>query len=146
VLRNPIILAIVGGVAFGRAGFQLPSLADTALAAVGSLAGPAALFALGLELAAFPIRRAWSSSLTLCTVKLIVQPLVVWSLAILLGLPALERQVVVLVAGMSVGVNVYLMALRFQALQGTIASSIVLSNVLAALTTPLLLAALQSVS
>jgi malonate transporter len=50
----------------------------------------------------------------------------------------------VLVASMAVGVNVYLMALRFQALQGVIASSIVLSNVLAAFTTPLLLAALHA--
>ncbi len=144
VLRNPIILSIVGGAAFGRLGFALPPAADTALGVVGNVAGPAALFALGLELAAFPIRQAWTSSLTLCTVKLIVQPLVVWSLAIALGLPALELRVVVLVASMAVGINVYLMALRFQALQGTIASSIVLSNVLAAFTTPLLLAVLQS--
>ena len=146
VLRNPIILAIVGGAAFGWAGLQLPAPVDGALRALGDFAGPAALFALGLELAAFPIRSAWASSMTLCAVKLVVQPLVVWSLALLLGLSALERQAVVLVAGMAVGVNVYLMALRFQALQGTIASSIVLSNVLAALTTPLLLTVLQAVS
>jgi malonate transporter len=145
VLRNPIILAIIGGAAFGRMGLVLPPLADTALGMVGNIAGPAALLALGLELAAFPIRQAWTSSLTLCAVKLIVQPLVVWSLAILLGLPPLELRVVVLVASMAVGVNVYLMALRFEVLQGTIASSIVLSNVLAAFTTPLLLAVLQSV-
>jgi malonate transporter and related proteins len=144
VLRNPIILSIVGGAAFGRLGFALPHAADTALGLLGNVAGPAALFALGLELAAFPIREAWTSSLALCAVKLIVQPLVVWSLALALGLPALELRSVVLVASMAVGVNVYLMAVRFQVLQGTIASSIVLSNVLAAFTTPLLLAALQS--
>ncbi len=145
VLRNPIILSIVGGAAFGRLGFALPAAADAALGAIGNVAGPAALFALGLELAAFPIRQAWTSSLALCTVKLVVQPLVVWSLALALGLPALELRVVVLVASMAVGINVYLMALRFEALRGTIASSIVLSNVLAAFTTPLLLAVLQAV-
>ena len=144
VFRNPIVLAIVSGAAFGRMGFTLPQFADTALGTSGSIAAPAALLALGLELAGFPIRRAWTSSLTLCALKLIVQPLVVWSLAIALGLPSLEVRAVVLVGSMAVGVNVYLMALRFQALQGTIASSIVLSNVLAALTTPLLLAALQA--
>ena len=143
VMRNPIVLAIVSGTVFGRLGFALPPLADTALAMVGKVAVPAALLALGLELAAFPIRQAWTSSLALCIVKLVVQPLVVWLLAALLGLPALELRVVVLVASMSVGVNVYLMALRFQAIQGTIASSIVLSNVLAAFTTPLLLWILQ---
>jgi malonate transporter and related proteins len=144
VLRNPIILSIIAGAAFGRLGFALPPIADTTLGTVGDVAGPAALFALGLELAAFPIREAWTSSLALCTVKLVVQPLVVWMMAIGLGLPALELRVVVLVASMAVGVNVYLMSLRFQVLQGTIASSIVLSNVLAAITTPLLLAMLQA--
>lgn len=143
VASNPIIVSIVGGAAFGRLGFALPRAADAALGAIGNIAGPVALFALGLELAAFPIRSAWPSSLTLCAVKLVVQPLVVWSLAIALGLPALELRVVVLVASMAVGVNVYLMAVRFQVLQGTIATSIVLSNVLAALSTPLLLALLQ---
>ncbi len=146
VLRNPIILAIVGGTVFGRAGLALPQVLDTGLGVVGNLAGPAALFALGLELAGFPFRREWPSSLTLCAVKLIVQPLVVWLLALALRLPPLELRAVVLVASMSVGVNVYLMAVRFQALQGAIASGIVLSNVLAAFTTPLLLAALEAAS
>ncbi len=145
VLRNPIILAIVGGTIFGRSGFMLPQALDTALGTIGAGAGPAALVALGLELSGFSIRRAWTSAITLCAVKLIIQPLVVWLLAILLKLPALELQSVVLVASMSVGVNVYLMAARFQALQGAIAGSIVLSNVFAAFTTPLLLAAMQAV-
>ena len=52
----------------------------------------------------------------------------------------------VLVASMSVGVNVYLMSLQFQALERTIASSVVLSNILAAFTTPVLLTALHSVN
>jgi malonate transporter and related proteins len=145
VLRNPIVLAIVGGTLFGRLGFALPHTIDTALGTIGSIAGPAALLALGLELAGFPIRRAWAATVTLCSVKLIVQPLVVWLFAIALGLPVLELRAVVLVASMAVGVNVYLMAVRFQVLQGAIASSIVLSNVFAAFTTPLLLAALQAV-
>lgn len=143
VLRNPIILAIVSGAILGRSSFSLPQPLDTALGTIGVGAGPAALLALGLELAAFSIKQAWASTITLCVVKLIVQPLVVWLLAILLGLPILELRAVVLVASMAVGVNVYLMAVKFQALQGAIANGIVLSNVLAALTTPLLLAALQ---
>jgi malonate transporter and related proteins len=144
VLRNPFILAIVGGAAFGRLGFALPPRADAALAAVGSIAAPAAMITLGMGLAAFPLSQEWVSGLTVCALKLIVQPLIVWLLAIALGLPVLELQAVVLVASMAVGVNVYLMAVQFRALEHTIASSIVLSNVLAAFTTPLLLTALHS--
>jgi predicted permease len=95
-------------------------------------------------LAAFPIKQQWASSLTVCALKLLVQPLVVWLLAIALALPAVEVRAVVLVASMAVGVNVYLMSVQFRAIQGTIASSIVLSNVFAAFTTPLLLAAVHA--
>ena len=144
LLRNPIIVAIVVGSAVGRFGLQLPALLDTTLLAVGNVAAPAALLALGLGLAAFPIKQQWASSLTVCALKLLVQPLVVWLLAIALALPAVEVRAVVLVASMAVGVNVYLMSVQFRAIQGTIASSIVLSNVFAAFTTPLLLAAVHA--
>jgi malonate transporter and related proteins len=144
VLKNPIILAIIGGTAFSRLGFTLPSIADASLAAVGSVAAPAALVMLGMGLAAFPLKQEWTSSLTVCALKLLVQPLVVWSLAIAFGLPVLELRAVVLVASMAVGINVYLMSLQFQSIQGTIAGSIVLSNLFAAFTTPLLLAALHA--
>jgi malonate transporter and related proteins len=144
VLRNPIILAIVGGTAFGRLGFALPPMVDAGLAAVGNVAAPAALLMLGMGLAAFPLKQEWASSLTICALKLLIQPLIVWSLAIALGLPAMELRAAVLVASMAVGVNVYLMSMQFQAIQATIASSIVLSNLFAAFTTPLLLAALHA--
>ena len=51
----------------------------------------------------------------------------------------------ILLASMAVGANVYLVASQFRTLQGTIASSLVLSTALAALTTPLLLAAVNLV-
>ena len=75
---------------------------------------------------------------------MVSMPLMVWALAIALGLPAVELRAAVLVASMAVGVNVYLMSMQFQAIQATIASSIVLSNLFAAFTTPLLLAALHA--
>jgi malonate transporter len=142
VLRNPIILAIVAGTLFGRLGYALPVKLDAGLGLIGAAASPTALLVLGLELAEFPLRREWAATATLCTVKLLLQPLIVWLLASLLGLSALELRAVVLVASMAIGVNVYLMAARFETQQGTIASGIVLSNIFAALTTPVLLAML----
>ena len=144
VLSNPIIVSIVVGAAFGRSGFNLPAAADQGLRLVSEVAGPAALLTLGFELRGFAIRRALTPTLALCAVKLVLQPFVVWLLAVAIGLATLELRAVVLVASMSVGINVYLMAVRFQALQGEIASGVVMSNVLAAFSTPLLLAALQA--
>jgi malonate transporter and related proteins len=146
VLKNPFILAILGGTAFGRLGLSLPPMADAALGAVGSVAGPTAMITLGMGLATFSLNQEWGSGLAVCALKLVIQPLVVWLLAIALGLPALELRAVVLVASMAVGVNVYLMSLQFQALERTMASSVVLSNILAAFTTPVFLTALHSVN
>jgi predicted permease len=85
------------------------------------------------------LRVSW----TICALKLVVQPTLVWSLARLIGLPPLESKVVVLLASLSTGANVYLMATQFEVLEGAIASSVVLSTALAAVTTPVLLWALE---
>jgi len=54
-------------------------------------------------------------------------------------LPWMETQVVVLLSSIATGANVYLMSRQFNTLEGPVASSLVLSTGLAALTTPLVL-------
>ena len=78
-------------------------------------------------------------SLAISAIKLLVQPTIVWILARLIGLPPMETQVVVLLASIAVGANVYLMSRQFKVLEGPVAGSLVLSTIFAALTTPLLL-------
>jgi malonate transporter and related proteins len=140
VLENPIVIGILGGTLFNLMGLALPPAVDTALGVVGHLAGPLALLVLGMGISEYGIRSDWRQSVAICVLKLLVQPLVVWGLALALGLPPLERQVVVLLASLSVGANVYLMSSQFQTLQGPVASSLVLSTACAAITTPVLLA------
>jgi predicted permease len=139
VLTNPIVAAILAGTAFGLTGWKLPLLIDQPLALISDAATPLALFVLGMGLAEYGVRSGWREGLAITALKLIVQPLVVWALAWLLGLPPLETQVVVLLASLAVGINVYLMAREFDAMQGPVAASLVLSTALAALTTPLVL-------
>lgn len=140
VLKNPIVMAILGGTAFALSGLTLPPAADVALSWVGHLAAPLALLVLGMGTSQYGLVSGWRESVAICVLKLVLQPLVVWLLALALGLPALERQVVVLLASLSVGANVYLMSNEFQTLEGPVASSLVLSTLCAAVTTPLLLA------
>lgn len=145
VLKNPLIIAILAGTVVGLSGFELHHWADVALDGIGKAAAPLALLVLGMGLAEYDVREGWDRSLALCALKLIVQPLTVWALAAMLGLPAVETSAVVLLASLSIGVNVYLMAVQFGTLQGTIASSLVLSTGLASITTPVLLALLHAV-
>ncbi|HEY4368113.1 MAG TPA: AEC family transporter [Steroidobacteraceae bacterium] len=144
VLKNPIILAILSGTAFGLTGLSLPGLIEILLSVLSQLAAPVALLVLGMGLAEYGIRSAWQQSVAISALKLVVQPLVVWMLGAAIGLPAMELKVVVLLASMSVGVNVYLMSEQFRTLQSAVASSLVLSTALASITTPLLLTALNA--
>ncbi|MCB1932004.1 AEC family transporter [Accumulibacter sp.] len=139
VLTNPIVAGILSGALFGLAGWPLPTLIAQPLGMLAQAAAPLALIALGMGLAEYGVRAGWRISVAICVLKLIVQPLVVWSLALLIGLPAMETQVVVLLASLAVGANVYLMSRQFNTLEGPVASSLVLSTALAALSTPLLM-------
>jgi malonate transporter and related proteins len=145
VLRNPIVASILVGTALGLSGLHLPAPVRVTLDHIGSLAAPAALLVLGMGLAEYEIRRGWRESAAICALKLLIQPMVVGTLGFAIGLPPMELKVIVLLASMAVGANVYLVATQFQTLQGTIASSLVLSTALAAITTPLLLAAVNLV-
>ena len=140
VLSNPLIIAILSGTAFGFVGLPLPGFVGSTLGMVANTAAPLALISLGMGLAQYPMRAGLAMSGAISAVKLLVQPLIAWSLARALGLPALETQVVVLLASIAVGVNVYLMAKQFKVLEGEVAASLVLSTLLSALSTPVLMA------
>jgi predicted permease len=139
VLTNPIVAGILSGTLFGLTGIALPDMIDVPLGMLAQAAAPLALVALGMGLAEYGIRDGWRISLAISTMKLLVQPMVVWALARLLGLPPMETKVVMLLGSIAVGANVYLMSRQFQVLEGPVASSLVLSTALAALTTPLVL-------
>ena len=139
VLTNPVVVGILAGTLFGKTGLPLPEAIDAPLAMIAQSAAPMALIALGMGLAEYGVRDGWKISVTVCAVKLVVLPLIVWGLARLLGLPPMETKVVVLLSSMAVGANVYIMSRQFKALEGPTASTLVLSTVLAAVTTPFVL-------
>jgi predicted permease len=142
VLTNPIVASILGGAVFGLTGWSLPPLLNTTVALLAQPAIPLSLVVLGLGLAQYGVRQGWRIAVGITAMKLVGQPLVVWACAAALGLPPLETQVVVLLAALPVGINVYLMAREFAALEGPVATSMLLSTLLASCTTPFTLALL----
>ena len=139
IAGNPIIVAILSGTAWGWSAVPLPTLVEAPLAMASQAATPLALIALGMGLAEYRIRAGLPQSLTICALKLLLQPFVVWCLARALSLPPMETQVAVLLGSIAVGVNVYLMSRKFGTMEGPVAASMVLSTALSALTTPLAL-------
>ncbi|WP_456309742.1 AEC family transporter [Serratia proteamaculans] len=137
VLKNPLIIGILSGTLFSLTGLPLPVFVDQPVTMLGQIAVPLALVALGMSLAGYRIKEGLAISYALSAIKLIVQPLVVWGLAWMIGLPPMESKVVVLLASMAVGVNVYLMSQQFNALTGPAATGMLLTTLFSALTTPL---------
>jgi predicted permease len=140
VFTNPVVIGILSGSLVGLTGQSLPAAIDAPIAMLGEAASPISLIVLGMGLAQYGIREGIAISATVSAIKLIVQPLVVWILAWLIGLPKMETQAVVLLASMSIGANVYLMSCQFKVLEGPTASALVLSTLAASVTTPLALA------
>jgi hypothetical protein len=142
VLTNPIVASILVGTAFGLAGWNLPAMIDAPLELLARPAIPMSLVVLGMGLAQYGLRAGWEVAAGITVMKLVGQPLVVWAIAWAIGLPPLETQVVVLLAALPVGINVYLMAREFEAIEGPVATSMLLSTLLAAVTVPLTLSLL----
>ena len=140
VLTNPIVIGVFSGSLLSLSGWSLPAAIDSPVAMLGETASPISLIVLGMGLAQYGIREGIAISVTISAIKLIVQPLVVWGLAWLIGLPKMETQAVVLLASMSIGANVYLMSCQFKVPEGPTASALVLSTLAASVTTPLVLA------
>jgi predicted permease len=139
VIRNPIVASILAGTAYGFSGLSLPGFIDRTLEQMSLAAVPLSLVALGMGLAAFGARSDWQTGSALAFVKLVLHPLAVYGLAFALGLPPIETAAVVILAALPIGANVYLMSREFGVLTGPVASGIVLTTVIAAATTPLVL-------
>lgn len=140
VLTNPVVAAILIGTAWGFAGIPLPRFVDDTLSLVAGSAIPLSLIALGMSLGEHGVRAQWRESVAMTALKLVVHPAAVYAIARLLALPALETQTVVMLATLPVGANVYLMSREFGTLEAAVATSLVLSTALAAVTTPFALA------
>jgi malonate transporter and related proteins len=139
VLANPIVASILAGTVWGVLALPLPGVIDQTLALMSEAAVPMSLIALGMGLAQYGIREGWQIAGAMTLLKLAGQPVAVWLIAWALSLPPTETQAVVLLATLPVGANVYLMSRQFDTLSGPVASSLVVSTALAAVTTPLIL-------
>ncbi len=139
VLTNPIVASIVIGTAWSFTGIEIPDVLDRTMQLISQAAVPLSLIALGMGLAKFGVRDGWRASMAITALKLLLQPLAVYALARALDLAPIQMQAVVLMAALPVGANVYLMSRQFDTLGGPVASSLVVSTALAAVTTPIVL-------
>ena len=130
IVRNPIIMGLLAGLVANLFGLVLPGGLDRTVELLGSSAVPCALFAMGASLAGYPIAGDVPPALWLIPLKLVVHPLLVWTLAVpILGLDGLWVAVAVILAGMPTGIMPYMFAARYDAAPGVAARTCILTTV-----------------
>lgn len=140
LVRNPVILGVLTGIAWGATGLGLHPAVERFVALLAGAAAPSALFALGASLAEFRIRGALGESLTIVGLKLLVLPALVWLLAtFVFVLPPLWRDVAVVCAAIPTGANVFLLGQRYGLYVRRSATAVLLSTAVSIFTLSLLL-------
>lgn len=141
---NPVIVAMLLGIAYGQTGLALPAPAERFLALLGGAAAPCALFALGASLTAFKISGDIKETLGIVVMKLVVHPAVMAGLAFFVfRLPPLAAVVAIMTAACPSGANVFIMARQYNIYLGRSASAVLISTAVSVVTLSLLLAFLK---
>lgn len=145
LFSNPLIVGVLAGVAVRLSGVTIPLVADRVIASLAGVAGPVALFAMGVSLVGYGIRGQVRQALAMVSLKLLVMPAVALLMALALGLPELQVKVVVAMAALPAGVNSWLIANRLGTGQRLASTSMTLGTALAALSTGVWLVIVDSV-
>lgn len=144
VAANPIVVGLALGLVVNLSKVTVPGPIDRAAELLGAAAVPCSLFAMGASLSEFRFSGEARPALALAVLKLVVHPLIVWTVGtFLLGVSGIWLAVAVTMAAMPSGVNVYLFGARYDAAPGVAAATVLIASVLSAATLSALLLVLH---
>lgn len=137
LMRNPLILACLIGIALNLSGIGLPGWSGSTVELLGRAALPLGLVAVGVALRPQALLRfdrgVWASNL----IKLVLMPAFVLGLSLLLGMDAVSRDVALLFAALPTATSAYILARQLGGDAELIAALITSQTLLAMLTLPL---------
>lgn len=135
LFRNPLIIGILAGLAVRFTGLPIPHLASRLVDALATVAGPLALFSMGMGMSRFGIRGQVAAGATLSALKLVLMPGLALLFAWLFGLPPLTAKVTVAAASLPSGVNSWLIAEQFATGQRMASTALTVGTAVAIVTT-----------
>ncbi len=139
ILRNPLVLACVAGIAANFAGIGLGGGVDRFLGLLAAASLPLGLLCVGAALQPKALGGETPALLTTSAARLLLLPALAWLICGLLALPALESAVLVLFFGLPSAPTAYVLTRQLGGDAQLMAGIITLQTLLAALTLPLLL-------
>ncbi|MEX3017446.1 AEC family transporter [Gymnodinialimonas hymeniacidonis] len=134
LLKNPMIVSIVLGLAWSTTGWNVPGPVNEFLAILGAAATPGALFAIGASLAGKSAERmSVAGWLTFC--KLVLHPGAVAIAALFLfDVPDYDAGVMIAAAALPVAGNVYILAQHYGVAPQRVSAAILISTAVSILT------------
>lgn len=139
IFRNPVIIGMILGAAWGLTGWRLPQVIDTSVTLLSNATMPVCLVVVGMGLARHSFSAALPKGVTVSALKLVANPLLVWLLCRAIGLKELETNATTLLAALPCAINTYLMAQDFGAEEGGASNGIFVSTFISAISVPLVL-------
>lgn len=140
LLKNPILLGIVGGIVLNRLHMPLSGPLDTAIVFLQNSVAACSLFALGAAMTKYSFVGQLKQSLVVVVAKNLALPVMVYiSCNSVFALSAHWTFVAVLMASQPIGIAAYLFAERYNTAQALASTSVFLSTSFSLLSIPVLL-------
>lgn len=138
--KNPVVLALAAGAIWNAGGWTMPVIGQRIIDLGGDAAIPTGLFALGLAVAAYPLRGNLAGVATIMALKMAAFPLIAWALAaFVFHLAPRETALVTIFAALPTGMNPYLFAVKENASIAAVSGAIAAGVILSAATIPFVL-------
>ncbi|MEM7072571.1 MAG: AEC family transporter [Pseudomonadota bacterium] len=140
IITSPLLIGVFAGLIWQLAFDRLPTVLDRMGEMMTQALIPFALFTLGGLLRRYSIAGSLTQTLTVCALKLVILPLVIYGIGkSLFTIPDLWLMVAVLLAAQPVGINTMIIAMRYETGQRLAASTIFLSTLMSVPTLSILL-------
>lgn len=137
LVRNPLILATVAGLACNLLGIQLPGFAMDTLQRLGACAIALGLICVGATLSMQGLGAAAKVMGWMIAARLLAMPAMALLIAAILPLPAIEQQMLLLFSTLPTASSAYILAVRMGGDGRSVAAVTSLGTILSALTIPL---------
>jgi malonate transporter and related proteins len=140
LLRNPLIVATVAGLAANLGGLVLPDVAATTLQRLGAAALPLGLMAVGAGLRIGALRDAPGLAAALLAIRHLMLPAAALLVVRLLPLTTMQQQIVVMFSALPTAASAYVLASRMGGRGEFVAGLVTVSTLLGMASVPIALA------
>jgi predicted permease len=135
IVSNPLLWGIVLGVAANLGNIELVEPVQAFVAMMAAAVTPVALFGLGGALNEYRLVDNWQQALTMAALKLVLQPLIAWTLMVpILNVDHEFARYGVLLAAMPSGINAYVFATYYNRGVNVATNTVLISTVLSVVT------------